>query len=186
MVVLGIDPGSRVTGYGVVEKNGHGLVHVDNGCIKPPGSKPLAERLVVIYQGLMEAIQKFQPQMIALEEVFFAKNVSSALKLGESRGVALLAASQAGVAIFEYSARAVKQALTGFGQADKNQIQKMVKAILKLPEVAEENASDALAVAICHLNTNHSLNPHPTPLPYRERVYAEGGRVRARRGRGVL
>ena len=157
MRVLGIDPGSRITGYGVVEKNGPGLVHVDNGCIKSKGTLPLAERLVVIHRSLREMIEKFHPDIVAIEEVFFAKNVASALKLGESRGVALLAAAQCGLEIFEYSPREIKQALTGYGQADKNQGQNMVKNILKLPEVAEENASDALAVAVCHLNTNHVL-----------------------------
>lgn len=153
MRVIGIDPGSRITGYGVVEKKGSFLLHVDNGCLTTKKESPLPDRLLQIYESLMETIERFQPQAIAIEEVFFSKNVASALKLGESRGVALLAATQKKIPIFEYSTREVKQAITGYGQATKEQIQQMVQRLLKLPEVAQVDASDALALAICHLNS---------------------------------
>ncbi len=153
MIVLGLDPGSNITGYGIVQKQGSQLIHVDNGCLTTKRSQTLPERLHSIHQSLREVIQKHKPDCMAIEEVFFAKNVSSSLRLGEARGVALLAAAQEGLEIFEYSTRVVKQALTGFGQAQKEQVQKMVQKLLKLPEVAQIDASDALALAICHSNT---------------------------------
>ena len=153
MRVIGIDPGSLITGYGVVEKNGGRLLHVDNGCLTTKRKSPLPDRLLQIYESLMETIEQFQPQAIAIEEIFFSKNVASALKLGESRGIALLAATQKKIPIFEYSTRVVKQAITGYGQASKEQIQQMVQRLLKLPEIAQVDASDALALAICHLNS---------------------------------
>jgi crossover junction endodeoxyribonuclease RuvC len=153
MLVIGIDPGSQITGYGVVEKKGSCLVHVDNGCLTTKRKSSLPERLLQIYDSLMETIEKFKPHAIAIEEIFFSKNVSSALRLGESRGIALLAASRKKIPIYEYSTREVKQAITGYGQATKEQVQKMVQRLLGLPEVAQVDASDALALAICHLNS---------------------------------
>lgn len=151
--IIGIDPGSRITGYGIVEKRGASFVHIDNGCLTTRSGDSIPSRLEQIHSGLIDILEKYRPDAAAVEEVFFAKNVSSSLKLGEARGVALLAAVQSKIAVFEYATREVKQALTGYGQATKDQIQKMVKAMLKLPEVAQEDASDALAVAICHLQS---------------------------------
>lgn len=153
MRVMGIDPGSQVTGYGIIDKKGGALIHVDNGCLTTRKKTPLPERLKEIYNGLMDIIEKFRPEAIAIEEVFYAKNIASSIKLGESRGVALLAAAQHGIPIYEYSTRNVKQAITGYGQADKSQVQKMIQQLLKLPEVAQADASDALALAVCHANT---------------------------------
>ncbi len=153
MRVIGIDPGSNITGYGIIDKVGARLVHIDNGCLATKKKSSLPERLRVIYEALMEIIEKYHPDAFAIEEVFYAKNIASSIKLGESRGVALLAAAQKNLPIFEYSTRAVKQAVTGYGQADKPQVQKMIQHILKLPEVAQADASDALALAVCHANT---------------------------------
>ncbi len=153
MRILGIDPGSRITGYGVVEEARGGLIHVDNGCLVLKSSDPVPKRLAQIHQGLREILVKYRPDAVAVEEVFFAKNVSSLIKLGEARGVALLSAEEMDLPIFEYAAREVKQALTGYGQATKEQMQKMTRALLKLPEIAQEDASDALAVAVCHLQS---------------------------------
>ena len=153
LTVLGIDPGSNITGYGIIQKQGAQLIHVDNGCITTKRTQALPQRLEIIHTSLKEILKKYRPDCVAIEEVFFAKNVSSSLRLGEARGVALLAAAQEGVEIFEYSTRVVKQALTGFGQAQKDQVAKMVQRLLKLPEVAQIDASDALALAICHANT---------------------------------
>ena len=153
MRVLGIDPGSRITGFGVVEKRGPRLFHVDNGCLAAKRSSPLDERLLQIYDRLRETLERFRPDAVAIEEVFYAKNVASLLVLGESRGIALLAARQSGIPIFEYAAREVKQAITGYGQASKDQMQQMVKRLLNLPEIAQEDASDGLSLAICHLNS---------------------------------
>lgn len=152
MRVLGIDPGSQVTGYGIVEQVGSVVRHVDNGCYHVR-SRGFAERLGEIFLALQKVLGQFLPDAVAVEKVFLSKNVGSALKLGESRGVALLAAALASRPVFEYSTREVKQAVTGYGQATKEQIQKMVQRLLKLPEVAPEDASDALAVAICHLQS---------------------------------
>ncbi len=151
--ILGIDPGTHVTGYGVVEKRGSRILHVDNGCLAAKKTNSLPERLDQIYTSLIHTLERFQPEAVAIEEVFFSKNVSSALRLGEGRGVALLASAQKKIPIFEYSTREVKQAITGYGQATKDQMQKMVRSLLGLPEIAQEDASDALALAICHLNS---------------------------------
>jgi crossover junction endodeoxyribonuclease RuvC len=153
MRIIGIDPGSRTTGYGIIEKNGPRTIHIDNGCLTTRSANELPDRLVLIYQGLMEVFSRYHPDVVAIEEVFVAKNIMSSLRLGEARGVALLAAKQNNVVIYEYATREVKQALTGYGQASKDQIQKMVRAQLNLPEVAQEDASDALAVALCHLQS---------------------------------
>lgn len=152
MRVLGIDPGSNVTGYGVVEKNGSGVKHIDNGCYRTKAAT-FSQKLHEIFSSLQAVMEKYEPDVVAVEKVFLAKNAMSALKLGESRGVALLAASLVNLPVYEYSTREVKQAVTGYGQATKDQIQKMVQRILGLPETAAEDASDALAVAICHLNS---------------------------------
>lgn len=151
MRVLGIDPGSTVTGYGLVEKVGSGFRHVDNGLVRVSRSSPFAKRLQDIFSGIRQIIRELKPDVMAVEEIFFAKNPMSALKLGESRGVALLAAAEHELKVYEYSTREVKQAITGYGQATKEQIQKMVRRLLSLPEIAAEDASDALAVALCHL-----------------------------------
>lgn len=160
MRVLGIDPGSHITGYGLVEKQGSGLLHVDNGCLTTKRGDAFPERLLKIFDSLMELIEKFKPEAVAIEEVFYAKNVASTLKLGQSRGVALLAAIKKGVPVHEYSTREVKQAITGYGNATKDQIQSMVQRLLKLPQIAQEDASDALGVAICHLNSARLLAAH--------------------------
>ncbi|HPW45595.1 MAG TPA: crossover junction endodeoxyribonuclease RuvC [bacterium] len=152
MRVLGIDPGSRTTGYGIVEISQGKVHHVDNGGISPSPSLPFAERLKQIYQGLQKLIEDHRPDAVAIENIFVAKNVKSSLILGHARGTAMLAASIAGVEVTEYSPREVKQAVVGTGNATKDQIQRMVKVMLSLPEVAFEDASDALAVAICHCN----------------------------------
>lgn len=155
MRVLGIDPGSNVTGFGVVEKSGASLGHIDNGCCRVR-SASFSGRLQEIFAALSDVLKKYRPEAVAVEKVFFAKNPMSALKLGESRGVAILAAAQFSLPVFEYSTREVKQAVTGYGQATKEQIQQMVRRLLNLREPAAEDASDALAVAICHLHS-HAL-----------------------------
>ena len=153
MRVFGIDPGSHTTGYGIVEKHGGALVHIDNGVVRPKFQTAFSQRLCDIYQDICRLIDEFRPDIIALEDVFVAKNAKSAMKLGHVRGIAMLAATLKGLEVVEYQPSQVKQAITGFGGASKKQIQIMVKAILKLPDVAAEDASDALAVAICHLHS---------------------------------
>ena len=152
MRVLGIDPGSNVTGYGIVEGQGNSFAHIENGLIAPAGGLPLPRRLLAIHSGLSRLIEKYRPEAVAIENVFVSKNARSSLILGHARGVAMLAACQAGLDAAEYTPSQVKGAVTGSGRASKDQIQRMVRALLKLPEVASEDASDALAVAICHLN----------------------------------
>ena len=151
--ILGIDPGTHITGYGLVKKSGSEFIHIDNGCIIAKRAHAIPDRLNEIYEGLRAALEKYKPDVVAIEEAFFAKNPASALRIGEGRGVAILAATQCGLPVYEYSTREVKQAITGFGQATKEQVQQMIKRILKLPEVAQVDASDALAVAICHLQS---------------------------------
>ena len=147
--ILGIDPGSRATGYGVIEKRGNDLEFISCGVIRPPQSKIFAERLRVIYDGVCEVIATHGPSKTAVEDVFVSKNASSALKLGHARGAILLALIQNGLELFEYSPRVVKKTVAGYGQAPKAQMQQMVRLQLGLSSSPSHDAADALAVAIC-------------------------------------
>jgi len=153
MIVLGIDPGSRITGYGIVEKSGNRLIHIDNGAIFTDTAIDFPGRLKKIFDGLLEIIAKYEPDQVAIENIFFSTNPQSALKLGQARGAAIVAAVHSGLPVAEYSALQVKQAVVGQGRAEKEQVQKMLKALLGLPEIAQADASDALAVAVCHINS---------------------------------
>lgn len=154
MKVLGVDPGSRITGFGVIDWVGSKLTHIDNGCIIPHASALLPDRLEHIYHELMQVITRFQPEVLALEQIFVAKNARSALVLGHARGAIMLAGMHAKIPVVEYGATEVKKALVGFGAAKKEQMQRMTKALLGLPEIAMEDAADALAVAICHCQSS--------------------------------
>lgn len=158
MRVFGIDPGSNITGYGIVEVKGSTTSHIENGGIHLPSSLQLPEKLSQIYRDISLLIEKFQPNAVAIENIFVAKNVASTMKLGQVRGVAILAATNAGIPITEYTPTQVKQALTGHGRAPKEQIQQMVKTMLKLPDIAFEDASDALAIALCHCQSHGLQN----------------------------
>jgi crossover junction endodeoxyribonuclease RuvC len=153
MIILGIDPGSRITGYGIISKQGNRLIHIDNGAIFTQSAKDFPQRLEKIFQGLSGIIAEYQPEAVAIENVFVAKNAQSALKLGQARGAAIVAAVNVGLPVHEYTAMQVKQAVVGSGRAEKAQVQHMIKALLNLPEVAQEDASDALAVAVCHAHS---------------------------------
>ncbi|OGQ88120.1 MAG: crossover junction endodeoxyribonuclease RuvC [Deltaproteobacteria bacterium RIFOXYD12_FULL_56_24] len=150
--ILGIDPGSRATGYGVIDHQGHALTFVTCGVIRTSEKKPFPERLEEIYEGIREVIGAYQPQLAGIEDIFTAINPRSALKLGHARGVLILATRQHGLLLEEYSPRAVKQAVTGYGQAPKEQVQQMVRVLLKLAASPSHDAADALAVAICRAN----------------------------------
>ena len=153
MRVLGIDPGSRITGYGITEKTGNRLVHIDNGAIFTDKAGDFPNRLKAIYEGLAHVIATYSPDAVAVEQIFLAHNAQSALKLGQARGAAIVAGVNAGLPVFEYTAIQVKQAVVGHGHATKEQVQQMVRILLNLPEIAQADASDALAVAICHANS---------------------------------
>jgi len=150
---LGIDPGSRVTGYGIVEQAGGRIVRVDHGEIRIKNGEPFTRCLSRIYDELTEVIGRTRPDAVAIEDIFYGKNVKSLIKQGHVRGVALLAASRCGVPVHEYTPLEVKKAVVGYGQAEKHQVQMMIRAMLELPETLPPDASDALAVAICHTNT---------------------------------
>ena len=153
MIILGIDPGSRITGYGLISKEGNRLIHIDNGAIFTQSAQDFPQRLQQIFAGLSAIIEQYQPEAVAVENVFLAKNAQSALKLGQARGAAIVAAVCVGLSVFEYTALQVKQAVVGSGRAEKQQVQHMIKVLLNLPEVAQEDASDALAVAVCHAHS---------------------------------
>ena len=155
-VILGIDPGSRVTGFGLIISSGNKLEYINSGCIKTQ-TKLLPERLKIIFDQLCGVIEFHQPEQAAIEEVFMGNNASSALKLGQARGAAMVACLSFDLSLSEYSARKVKQAVVGAGAADKAQVNHMVKALLKIKDNLAEDAADALAVAICHANTQASL-----------------------------
>jgi len=152
--VLGIDPGSVHTGYGVVGKGPNGaLLRVCDGAISPGASLTMAERLLRVSEGLSEVIAATRPDAVSIESAFFAKNVKSALVLGQARGAALLTAAKFGLPVFEYAPTAVKLAVTGYGQAAKEQVGKMVGLLLKdAGGFGKSDASDALAIAICHIH----------------------------------
>jgi len=150
--ILGIDPGSINTGWGLVESAGHQLIHVAHGTIGTSLARGQAARLHTIYRGIQQVVRKFQPVGVSLENVFFARNAQSALKLGQARGVALLAAAETGIEVSEYSTKEIKVAVVGYGQATKEQVQKMVTALLALRGEIAEDAADALAAAICEVH----------------------------------
>lgn len=155
-LILGIDPGSRRTGYGVINAHGSKLEHVGHGCIQLPEAE-LPDRLKRIFDELSLVITRHCPQLVAVEQVFMSKNAGSALKLGQARGAAITAAVTQELPVAEYSARQIKQAVVGTGAAQKEQVQHMVKALLKLSEIPQEDAADALATAICHAHSQQSL-----------------------------
>jgi crossover junction endodeoxyribonuclease RuvC len=154
--VLGIDPGSIVTGFAILEKGNNGLIHVHSGSIRPSARKSFAVRLKDIYRSLQAVINDFEPDEVAIEGVFLAQNPQSAIKLSHVRGVTMLVSAEAGLKIYEYSPRAVKLAVVGYGQASKQQVQKMVQALVSLKEIPSTDTADALAVAICHIHTTIS------------------------------
>lgn len=151
MLILGIDPGSITLGYGIVRHERNTVIYVTSGCIKV-GKLELPQRLRQIYVDLTQIINQYQPQLVAIERVFVHKNASSALKLGQARGVAIAAAACQNLPVSEYSAREVKQAVVGYGNAAKDQVQHMVKTILNLNGLPASDAADALAIALCHGN----------------------------------
>jgi len=155
-IILGIDPGSRVTGFGLINSVGSRLEYIDCGCIRTSSDKQ-PERLLTIFSELNKVIETHSPQQAAIEEVFVGRNVQSALKLGQARGSAIVACLSQGLPVGEYSPRQVKQALVGAGGADKGQVQHMVKALLSISDTIAEDAADALAIAICHANTQAGL-----------------------------
>jgi crossover junction endodeoxyribonuclease RuvC len=155
MRVLGVDCGSRVTGYGVIDTDGVDCSLVQCGAIRVGSGDPLPTRLQSIYAGIVDVIANLRPEVAAFENLFYASNVQSALKLGHVRGVSIVAAAKANLPVFEYSPLEVKSAVTGYGRAEKAQVQQMVRALLRLKTAPEPyDASDALAVAICHVHSN--------------------------------
>lgn len=170
-VILGVDPGTVVTGWGVVQAIGGALRHVGYGTVHASSAEPQAVRLRRIYQALSKVLLEYRPDAISLERVFFARNVQSALKLGQARGVALLAAAEHGVGVHEYSAVEIKSAVVGFGHATKQQVQMMIGSLLRVADPVPVDAADALAAAICDLNRRsfenrlaEALSRKPTPL----------------------
>ena len=155
--LLGIDPGSRITGYGILDMDGPRSRYVASGCIQTDSARPLPERLKTIFEGVAGVIREYQPAEAAAEQVFMHRNPDSALKLGQARGAALCAVVMAGLPVSEYAPRAIKQAVVGGGAADKSQVQRMVALLLNLPEPPPADAADALAVAICHGHTRQTL-----------------------------
>lgn len=150
MIVLGIDPGTAATGYGVVERSGSRLRAVDYGCLETLSTHELPRRLLEIHQAITELIATHQPDMIGVERLFFNRNVQTAFAVGQARGVVLLAAAEAGLPVFEYGPHEVKMAVTGYGRADKAQVQRMVQVVLGMAVLPRpDDAADALAVAIC-------------------------------------
>lgn len=160
-IALGIDPGTAIVGYAVVAARGEELSMLVCDVITTSARLPLAERLQLIYQHLVEIIRIYSPQEAAMEELFFAKNARTAMTVGQARGVAMLALANGGLSISEYTPKQVKQAVTGYGDARKEQVGEMVRILLKLPSIPRpDDAADAAAVAICHLNTASILTNH--------------------------
>jgi len=153
MRVLGIDPGSETLGWGVVEGTGSKYAAVDFGAIKARPKLDFSKRLLTMYNGVADVIERFEPDVLSLEDTFYAKNASVAIKLGQVRGVILVLAEQRGLEIAEYAPRLIKETVVGYGNAEKQQVGMMIKVLLKLKAVPEpHDAADALATAICHLH----------------------------------
>ncbi len=159
MRTIGIDPGTAIMGWGVVDETHGSLQSVAYGVLKTPSDCDTARRLVLLYDGLVEVLHTYQPEAGAVEELFFSRNVTTALAVGQARGVALLALAQGDVPVYEYKPRAVKQAVAGYGGADKRQMQEMVRMTLGLEAIPKpDDAADALAIAVCHAYTAPMLS----------------------------
>ena len=152
MLVLGVDPGSNVTGYGLVERENNELTCIHSGHITAPGKTPFYDRIHRIFQGMVEIMSHYHPQDMSIEDLFYAKNVKSSIRLGHARGAVLIAAVQCGVRIFEYTPLEIKKSVVGYGRATKEQVRSMVRIILKLKDNPNLDTSDGLAAAVCHLN----------------------------------
>ncbi len=159
MRILGVDPGTAVTGYGVIDSQDDEITLIDYGALVTPARSPIGERLNYLYNGLLEVISRWKPEAVAIEEPFVAKNVRSALAVGRAQAVAILAAASSGLPSYEYTPTQVKQRVANYGASSKEQIQEMVRLQLGLAEVPQPNdAADALAVAICHIRETHLQN----------------------------
>ena len=159
MIILGIDPGTVTVGYGIVESHHGEVTLVDYGALTPPQNLPIAERLSSIYHSLKEIISRHQPDAVAVEQPFVARNVNSAMAIGKAQAVAILAAANQGIPTYEYTPAQVKQRVANYGASSKEQIQEMVRLQLGLSEVPQPNdAADALAVALCHISEMHLSN----------------------------
>lgn len=156
MLILGIDPGLRFTGYGLISFDSGRLTHMANGTLKISEKLPLSERLAAIHRGLAEVFEKYKPDEAAIEETFVNMNPSSTLRLGQARGVALLTPGLFGVPVFEYSPNLVKKSTVGLGHAGKDQVEMMVGVLLGRPRIDSEHAADALAIAICHAHNRNA------------------------------
>jgi len=154
MIILGIDPGTAITGYGVIAQQGNHLRRISDGVVRTSAQLSVAARLNEIFDRIRQIIREFQPDAVAVEELFFNTNVRTALAVGQARGIILLAAEQAGLEIAEYTPLQVKQAVVGYGRAEKGQVQEMVRTLLCLREIPKpDDAADALAIAICHAHS---------------------------------
>ena len=148
-IILGIDPGSRITGYGIIREHNRQLQYIDSGCIRTSEGE-LSQRLLQIFNGVCQLMEQYSPDEVAIEQIFVHQNPSSALKLGHARGVAMVACASHRLKVSEYSAREVKQSVSGYGAAEKSQVKQMVVNLLMLASSPQSDAADALAVAICH------------------------------------
>jgi len=155
MIILGVDPGTARTGYGIIEAKGNRIKTIKYGIIETSKDTPPAERLEFIHKDILRVIKRYKPGVMAIEKLFFSKNAKTAMSVGEARGVILLAAMLQNVEIYEYTPPQVKMALTGYGRAEKNQIGQMVKLLLKLKEVPRpDDVADALAICVCHASSS--------------------------------
>lgn len=159
MIILGIDPGNAICGYGVIKKNENGESEIiDYGCVRTESHFEQSERLKKIYSGLTKIIKKYNPHIMAVEDIFFYKNLKTAMRVSQSRGVIMLAAAENKIRVMEYTPLQIKQAMTGYGRAEKNQVQEMIKMVFNLKEIPKpDDAADALAVAVC---CAHSIKYH--------------------------
>ncbi len=155
-IILGIDPGSRTTGYGVINAEGQKLTYLDSGCIRTSEGE-LSQRLLEIFNGVCQLMETFNPHEVSIEQVFMHENASSALKLGHARGVAMVACASHRIKVYEYSPRQIKQSVVGYGGAEKEQVKQMVMRLLMLKSAPQSDAADALAIAICHRHMHTGL-----------------------------
>ena len=167
--ILGIDPGSRHTGYGIIDSDGRQSEHIDSGCIYVKGDN-FAERLGYIFQQVNDIIVEYQPVELSIEQVFVNKNVDSALKLGQARGAAICAAVNAGLKVSEYTPKAVKSAVVGTGNATKDQVQHMMSMLLKLEKGLQADQADALGIALCHAHNRNLIGKISMPARRRSKA----------------